>query len=247
MQGRSQRRFCCCQLPARLSGSSHVKRRHGPQGWDNPRGGGSGDRPSLQDAPQGGLEEDTMRCAAVPAGRAAAGIAHRLPAGWKPSSPHLLLWPGRRREGLSPSEAAGSRNCHRYNSQCREAKSAPDSEETRPFQHHGKPPANPAVGRQERLGLYQEQPELFQQLTGDTCVWGLLRLCSGHFPRAHWKFRESKFCHCHHHQSHRQLPRAHPAADQHQDPPWRREQLVPAHLSGSCGLLRSRGQADGQR
>lgn len=48
-----------------------------------------------------------MRRAAVPAGRAAAGIAHRLPAGWKPPSPHLLLWPGKALLCIGPAAPRG--------------------------------------------------------------------------------------------------------------------------------------------
>lgn len=48
-----------------------------------------------------------MRRAAVPAGRAAAGIAHRLPAGWKPASPHLLLWPGKALPCIGPAAPRG--------------------------------------------------------------------------------------------------------------------------------------------
>lgn len=96
MQGRHQKRLCRSQFPSRNSSSSCARCWHGPRGRDNPGGGGSWNQPSLQDASQGGFEEDTVRSAAVPALRAGPGAAHCLPAGWKPQSPQLLHWPGKR-------------------------------------------------------------------------------------------------------------------------------------------------------
>lgn len=96
MQGRRQKRFCRSQFPSRNGSSSHTGCQHGPRGRDNPGGHGSQDQPSLQDAPQEGFEEDTVRGAALPALRAGPGAAHCLPVGWKPQSPQLLQRPGKR-------------------------------------------------------------------------------------------------------------------------------------------------------
>lgn len=154
---------------------------------------------------------------------------------------------------LNSSRFGAEISCHTHTPGCGKLTHPPlplcssCSEEAGPGQRRGEPPAHPAVGRQARPGLHQEQPELFQQRPGDSCVWGLLCVRSGHLPRAHWERPQAQLCHWDHHQGHWQLPRAHPAADGHQDPQWERQWLVPAHLPGCCCLPGGGRQADGQR
>lgn len=94
MRGKRQKRFCRSQFPSRSSGSSSHGRRW--YGRGSAGGGGSWLQPSLQDAPEGGFEEDPVRGAAVPALRAGPHAVHCLPDGWQPPRPQLLRWPGKR-------------------------------------------------------------------------------------------------------------------------------------------------------